>query len=63
MYLCGALVDSWSVLSWQHLRTYEDKHRLVTMRTDGDFIVLLHWETKVPVPWSNIPLSHFMVKP
>ena len=32
-------------VSWQHLRSHQDLHWLVTVRTHGDFIVLLHWET------------------
>ena len=33
-------------MSWQHLRSYQEEHRIVTVRTRGDFIVLPHWETQ-----------------
>ena len=36
--------------SLQHLRSYQDKHRLVTVCTNGDFIVLPHWEISPWVP-------------
>ena len=32
--------------SWQHLQSYQVGHRLVTVRTHGDFIVLPHWVGK-----------------
>ena len=32
--------------------------RSCTVHTYGNFIVLPHWETTLPAPWSNIPLKH-----
>ena len=37
-------------LVWQHLRSHQDKYRLVVVHTHGDFIVLSHWDTKLMVP-------------
>ena len=49
------LVDCWSFVSWQHLSLYQDRHRLVTVCTHGDFIVVLHkWQTRTPAPWPDI---------
>ena len=36
--------------SYQHLSSYPDGYRLVTVRTYGNFIVLPHWETRSPAP-------------
>ena len=36
--------------SWQHLSSYEDGYRLVTMLAHGDFIVLPHCEIGLPIP-------------
>ena len=36
-------------------------HRLVTVCTHGDLIVLPHWEIRLPAPWSDIPLSHIIL--
>ena len=33
---------------------------LVAVCTSGYFIVLLHWETKPPAPWPNIPHSYII---
>ena len=43
----------WCFLSWQDLRTYEDGYRFVTVRTHGDIIVLLHWDTRLRDPRSD----------
>ena len=31
------LIGCWSFMSWQHLTSYQDMHRLVTVHTHGDF--------------------------
>ena len=28
--------------------------------THGDFLMLSHWEIRLPAPWSDIPLSHII---
>ena len=33
----------------------------MTVRTHVNFIVLPHWETKLPAPWPDIPLSHIIL--
>ena len=38
--------------SWQHARSYQGGYRLVTVHTYGNFIVVSHWWTKPPAPWS-----------
>ena len=48
-------------MSWQHLRSYQDRYRLVTVHTDGDFIVLPHWESRLLAPWSNFALCHIIL--
>ena len=40
----------WSFTSLQHLRTYRDGCRLVTVRAYGNFIVLLHWKLRLMAP-------------
>ena len=42
--------------SWQHLRSHQDRYRLVIVHTHGDFIVLPHWDHDllshlVPLSW------------
>ena len=37
-------VSCWSFTSWQHLGSYPDGYRVVTVHTHGNFIVLSHWE-------------------
>ena len=44
-------------MSWQHLRSYLDSYRLVTVHTHGEFIWLPHWETRLLAPIPNTPLS------
>ena len=34
----------WSFTSRQHQKSYQDGHRVVIARTDGDFIILALWE-------------------
>ena len=51
------LVRCWR--SWQHLGSYHDGYQLVTVCTDGDFVVLSHWEIKPLTPWLDIPLSYY----
>ena len=43
------------------LGSYQDGYRLVTVRTHGNFIVLLHWDTKPLAPWPVIPLSQVVL--
>ena len=38
-----------------------DGYRLVTVRTHDDFIVLPHWNTRLPAWWPAIPLSHIIL--
>ena len=45
----------------QHLRSYQDQYRLVTVRTYGEFIVLPHLETRLLAPWLDIPHSHIIL--
>ena len=33
--------------SQQHVRSYQDEYRHVIVRTQDDFIVLSHWETRL----------------
>ena len=44
------LVSSWSFMSRQHLRSYQDEYRLVTVCNHGYIIVLLHRENEPPAP-------------
>ena len=39
----------------------EQMHRLVTVDTYSDFIVLPHWDTGPPAPWPGLPLSHIIL--
>ena len=55
------LISCWSFRSWQHLRSYSVRYRLVTLHTYGDYIVLPHWEIRLLAPWPNIPLSHIIL--
>ena len=43
-------VGCWILISLQHLRSYKDQNQLVTVHTDGDFMVLPHWEIRPPKP-------------
>ena len=52
--LGGGLVGCLSFTSSQHLRSYQDLFRLVTVH---DFIVLPHWKTRLLAPWLDI--SHY----
>ena len=56
------LVDCWSCTSWQHGRSHQYGDRLVTVRPNGDFIVLSHWEFRLPSTSPNIPFSHIALK-
>ena len=46
-------------MSWQHLRSYQNGYPLVTVHPHVDLTVLPHWETRPPVLWPDIPLSHY----
>ena len=50
-------------MSLQYLRSYQDGHPLETVHTNThrNFIVLPHWETRVPAQWPDILLSHITV--
>ena len=43
--------------SWQHPGLLMDWCRLMTVRPHGDFIVLPHWEIRLPAPRPEFPLS------
>ena len=47
------LVRCWSFRSWQHLRSYQDGFRLVTVHTYGDFKVL--GEIRLPANMTRYP--------
>ena len=47
------LVGCWRFSSWQHLRSYQDGYRLVTMCT--------YHQCRSPAPWPDIPLSHLIL--
>ena len=49
------------VSSWQHIRSFQDSYRLVTMDTHDEFLVLHHWEARPPAPWPDIPFSHTLL--
>ena len=42
---------------WREGGDEGERYRLVTVRTHGDFIMLPHWNTRLPTPWPAIPLS------
>ena len=48
--LAFLLVWCWFT-SWQHLRSYQDRHRFVRVYTHGDFKVLTYCETRQPASW------------
>ena len=50
------LVGCWSFTSWQHLKLYQDRYRLVLVHTHGVFIVLAHWEIRLLAQWPDISL-------
>ena len=48
-YLClqwtpSQMIGCWSFTSWQHLRSYKNRYRPVTVCTHGDFIVQSYWK-------------------
>ena len=45
--------------SWQHLRYYQDGYQLVTVSTQGHFIVLLHWEITISTMTWYPTRSHY----
>ena len=53
MFLVKWFSAYWSFTSWQHLRSFNDGYRLVTVCTQCDFIVLPHCEPRPPQPWSH----------
>ena len=46
MKVTEGLLNCWSFMSMQHIRSYQDRYRLVTVCTHGDFIVLPHREIR-----------------
>ena len=52
--LLRLLSKDWNVMSLQHLRWCQGRYQFVTVYTDGDFIVLPHWEIKPPAPRPDI---------
>ena len=46
-----------------HPRSYQDEYKLVTVHTHGIFIVLLHWESRLPAHYPDAqptsPLPYF----
>ena len=51
----------WLFVEVLHLRSDQDKYRLVTMHTHGDFVMLPNWETRLPVACPDIPLSRIFL--
>ena len=49
------------LLLFYTLSTSKDRHRIVTVHTHGDFIVLLHCKIRPPAPWIDSPLSHIIL--
>ena len=60
-YNCTGILIGFT--SKQHLTSYQDMYRLVTVHTHDDFIVLPHWETRPSVPWPDIPLDALLIQP
>ena len=58
-------LDGWlvvgSFMSLQDQRSSQDGHQLVTARSHGDFIMLTHWEIRLPAPCPDIPPSHIIL--
>ena len=53
--MVGCLViGSWGFTSWKHIRSHQNEYKLVTVCTQGDFILLPHWEIRLPAPCPNI---------
>ena len=50
-----------AVLHPTNIKQYQDAYRLVTVRTHGDVTVLPHYETRLPAPSLDIPLSHIIL--
>ena len=48
--------------SYQNLWLYQDRYWFVSVRTHRYFIVLPHWETRLPAPLSHIWLSHIILR-
>ena len=55
VYVCYCITPQ------EHLRSYQDWYRLVTVHTHGDFIVLPHCETRPSAQWPDIPLSNIIL--
>ena len=47
--------------SWQHLRSYQDGYWVVTVHTHGNFILLPHWDSKLPASWPDFTVSHIIL--
>ena len=59
--LWDSMVGYWGFTSLQHLRPYQGRYRLVSVRTHGNFIMLPHWEIRPLTPWPDIPLSNIIL--
>ena len=58
IYIC--VIDCCSFLFFEHLNSYDECHRLLTVHTHDDFIVLPLREISPLAPCPNIPLSHII---
>ena len=50
----------WCFASQQHLKPYQDEHWLVTARSRGESIMLLHWETRPTAHRHCTPHCHII---
>ena len=51
----------WNFMSWEYLWSFQDEHQLGTTCIHDNFIVLHHWETRLPAPWPNISCNDIEV--
>ena len=51
----------WSFMFWQHLKSYQEGYRLVTVCTHDNCIGLFHWETRLAAPCPDIPPIHIIL--
>ena len=50
------------LVSWIYPQSYyHDGSWIVTACTDGGFIVLPNWDTRLPAPWLGFTLSHIIL--
>ena len=55
-----SLIVCW-FMPWQHLSPYQDGYQFVILGTHGEFLVLHHWDTMLPVLRPDFPLSHIIL--